>query len=174
MLLGQVDQPTAGEVDLATALIRQEKWLDHVTDLVVAGREAWIDALHARGILAGWLDAGDERLAMQALYLLGRVSESRGEMIEALLLDRPRAKRREELERVLWMSSPDRLSPRLFKILVRFARRRSRGVLAVTKWKRLAEANALRCVQLFEASLLGTARRASVATAVSFRWACVN
>ncbi len=165
MLLGQADPPTAGEADLATALLREEKWLDHVTDLVVAGREAWIDALHARGVLARWLDSGDEGLTRRALYLLGRVSESRGETIEALLLDRRRDKRREELERVLWISAPERLSLRLFKTFVRMTRSGSRSFLHSIRWKALAAANASRCIEVFEAVVLGEARRARSAMA---------
>jgi hypothetical protein len=160
VLLGQADPPTAGEADLATALLREEKWLDHVIDLVVAGRDAWIDALHARGVLARWLDGGDEGLERRALYLLSRVSESRGEIIEALLLDRRRDKRWEKLERVLWMSAPDQLSPRLFQVFVRMTQSGSRSLLHSIRWKALATTNASRCIEVFEAVMLGEARRA--------------
>jgi hypothetical protein len=162
LLLGQADPPTTGEIDLAVALLGDEKWLDHVTDLVFTGREAWIDALHARGVLAGWL-AGDEGLARRALYLLSRVTESRGELVEALLLDERRDARREEFERVLWMSAPERLSPRLFKTCVRMTRRGSRSRLHSIRWGALAASNGSRCLEVFEAVLLGEARRARAA-----------
>ncbi|MGH9388204.1 MAG: hypothetical protein ACRD1Z_01205, partial [Vicinamibacteria bacterium] len=160
LLLGQADPPTTGEVDVAIALLRDEKWLDHVIDLVFTGREAWMGALHARGVLAGWLDAGDEGLVRRALYLLNRVSDSHGEIIEALLLDEHRDKRQEELERVLWMSAPERLSPRLFKVFVRMTRRGSRSLLRSIRWKELATANGSRCIEVLEAGLLNQARRA--------------
>ncbi len=160
LLLGQADPPTAGEVDLAVTLLREKKWLDHLTDLVFTGHEAWIDALHTRGILAGWLDAGDEGLARRALFLLNRVSASRGEVIEALLLDEHRDKRHEDLERVLLMSAPERLSPRLFTEFVGMTRRGSQSLLHSIRWKELAAANGSRCLEVLEAVLLNQARRA--------------
>ena len=160
LLLGQADPPTMGEVDVAITLLRDEKWLDHVIDLVFTGHDAWMVALHAQGILAGWLDAGDEGLARRALYLLSRVRESNGEMVEALLLDERREQRREDLERVLWMSAPERLSPRLFKAFVGITRRGSRSLSRSIRWKELAAANGSRCLEVLEAVLLDQARLA--------------
>jgi hypothetical protein len=158
LMLGQADPPTEGEVDIAITLLSDEKWLDHLTDLVLRGRETWIDALHTRGILARWLDSRDDGLVGRALYLLSRVTESRGEMIEQLLYEG----RREKLERILWMSAPEGLSPRLFKLFVEMTRKGSRATFHVIRWKALAAANASRCIEVFEASLLSEARRAYV------------
>jgi hypothetical protein len=165
LVLGQADPPTAGEVDIAVALLSDEKWLDHLTDLVFRGRETWIDALHARGILDSWLDAGDEGLVSRALYLLSRVSEARGEIIEELLLSERRERGREKLERVLWVSAPEQLSPRLFEVFVQMLRKGSPGMLHSIRWKVLAAADSSRCIQVFEASLLSGARRAYAAMA---------
>lgn len=165
LVLGQADPPTIGEVDVAIGLLGDQKWLDHLTERVFNGRETWIDALHARGILGAWLDSGNEELVGRALYLLSRVTESRGSMIEDLLLGEPREQRREKLERILWMSTPERLSPRLFKVFVRMTRKRSRATSHLIRWKTLAAANVLRCIEVFEASLLSEARRAYVAMA---------
>lgn len=164
LVLGQADPPTTGEVDIAIGLLGDQKWLDHLTDRVFNGRETWIDGLHARGILGAWLDSGNEGLVGKALYLLSRVTESRGSMIEGLLLGEPRGRRREMLERVLWMSTPERLSPRLFEVFVRMTKKRSRA-LHLIRWKALAAANASRCIEVFEASMLAEARRAYVAMA---------
>jgi hypothetical protein len=87
------------------------------------------------------------------------VSESRGEIIENLLVKSRREQCSEKLDRVLWMSNPERLSPKLFKIFVRMTREGSRGSHLI-RWKALAAADASRCIETFEACLLGEARRA--------------
>ena len=164
-MLGQADPPTAGEIDLAIDLIEDEKWQDHLSELVFNRREAWADVLHSRGILREWLDAEDEKLVSRALYLLSQVRESRSGMIEALLLDKRGRKRREKLERVLWVSAPERLSPRLFQAFVRMTRRGSPALWHSIRWKALAAASPSRCIDVLDASLRGDVRRTYAALA---------
>jgi hypothetical protein len=158
-LLGQADPPTAGEINLALNLITDEKWGDHVSDLVFSGRTAWADALHSRGTLGTWLDSENEKLVNRALYLLNRVSESRGELVEALLLDKRMRNRRKHLERVLWLAAPEKLSSRLFRAFVQMTRNGSPALGHLIRWRPLAEASPARCIDVLEASLRSELRR---------------
>jgi hypothetical protein len=160
LVLGQADPPTPGEIDIAIALLGDERWRDHLIDLVFNGRETWIDALHARGIVGDWLDTENEVFVGRALYLLSRVAEVRGGMIEKLFFDERQEQRREKLERVLWMCAPERLSRRLFKVFVQMVRKGVGAALHSIRWNTLASANPSRCIEVFEAALLSEARRA--------------
>jgi hypothetical protein len=89
-MLSHTEAPTDEEVELVLGLLERPEWVDHVYSQVLAGREAWFDALHRRGILRRWLEGPDERRVNLVILIVERVVETRGVVVESLFLDRGR------------------------------------------------------------------------------------
>jgi len=160
--LGHVDQPFDGEVDLVLSLLGDKKWTDHVFGQVLAGREAWFDALHSRNVIRDWLDNEDESRVNLALSLIDRVVESHGEPVEKLTLDVRKEGWQRKLETVLWRHSPEKLSPGLFNAYLRLTRRGSTALRDFIDWKALARSNPQRCIDLLDARLAQEMRKLRV------------
>jgi hypothetical protein len=158
-MLGQVDPPLEGEVEVVLSLAEQDKWVDNVFDQVLAGREGWFDCLHARGIIASWLTEEHTWHQNLALKLIERVVESRGEVVERLLLDQEGEGREDWLEAVLWRISPVRLSPRLFDAYRQLIEQGSLALRDFIDWKVLSQSSPHRCLVLLDARLARELRR---------------
>ena len=122
-LLGHADPPMSAEVDLVLSLLADDLWLDHVYRQVLAGREAWFDALHVRGVFNSWLIDPDTKRVNLAIQLIDAVVESRGDAVDRLLADNGQADWHQKLAAVLWRHPPERLTPALFDSYLRLTGR---------------------------------------------------
>jgi hypothetical protein len=150
-MLGLSEAPSNDEVDLVLGLLERPEWSEHAFFQVVAGREAWFDALHERGALRRWLEDGDERRVNLAISIIERVVGTRGIVIEALLFDRGRERWPGRLDQAIWRYSPASLSDGLFDAVVAATRRGASSVRVLVDWKELAKTSAGRCLRLLEA-----------------------
>ena len=152
-MLGHSEAPTDEEVELVLGLLERPEWVDHVYSQVLAGREAWFDSLHHRGILRQWFESPDERKVNLAIFVVERVVETRGLTVESLLLDRGRERWPGRLVSAVWRTSPELLTDGLFDAVLDLRRRGEWNAHDFVNWKALAQESPGRCLRMLEAKI---------------------
>ncbi len=152
-MLGHSEAPTDEEVELVLGLLERPEWVDHVFHQILAGREAWYDALHRRRILRRWLEGPDPQRVNLATLIVERVVETRGVEVESLFLDLGRERWPGRLVSAVWRTPPEKLTEGLFDALLDIRRRGEWTAHDFVNWKALAQASPMRCLRMLEAKI---------------------
>ena len=145
-------RPSPWLLDFATELLKEERWKEHVKDLVYMGHEPFIRSLVDKGIMAEWLNTGEKDTMHSTMWMLQSIKESCGDMVAQLLeplIDKGKEWNQSMLT-ALW-ADPKSDTDRLFELRLKLAA--SGFGTRFIRWKRLAEKHPLRVVRLLDTFL---------------------
>jgi hypothetical protein len=152
-ILGQIEQPTQRMLDFALELLNDAYWKNHAIELIYLRSIPYIQSLVNRGIMREWLESPDEAYRNRAVWLLGSIKQTFGDLVADVLspyLDKG-GDWPERILNALWFS-PEKDSDKMFELRLDLVRRGH--IHEFIHWKALATGSALRALRLVEAAIL--------------------
>ncbi len=86
--LGNVEDPTQGEIDLVIELLANSQWSELIVAHVICSHPSWVEKLLERKLLSDWLLA-EEVLVQRAIRICGSVCETRSDLVAQVIDDLP-------------------------------------------------------------------------------------
>ncbi|MCP4701467.1 MAG: hypothetical protein GY862_32120 [Gammaproteobacteria bacterium] len=149
-LMGQQKAISRSLGEYCQKLLEKERWREHVLETVCSGHPAYVSYLLVQGVIARWLNSGEEKTVSRALWLLRSVAEKIPDEVTSIL--EPYAEQGGDwpvkvLDALCQSEKDD--SEAMFQLRLKLTR------LGFFReylfWEKLAEKHPLRTIQLLEA-----------------------